>query len=145
MRVLVDTNILMRARDADDPRHQACVQALERVQSGANEVCICAQVMIEYWVVATRPREVNGLGLNPADVELDLRDFEQAFVLLPEPADIAVRWRALVNQHAVRGHQAHDARLVALMLAHNVTHLLTLNSADFACYTGITCLAPEDV
>jgi hypothetical protein len=39
----------------------------------------------------------------------------------------------------------HDVRLVALMLAHGVTHLLTLNGADFRRYSEITCLRPDAV
>jgi hypothetical protein len=35
--------------------------------------------------------------------------------------------------------------LVALMLAHGLTHLLTLNSADFARYAEITTVTPDDV
>jgi predicted nucleic acid-binding protein len=145
VRILIDTNNLVRFRDADDARHLACVQALQRLQSGAHELCSCAQVIIEYWAVATRPREVNGLDLSPAEAELDLQEFDQIFVWLPEPPDMAPRWRDLANQHGVRGRQAHDARLAALMLAHGVTDLLTLNAADFARYTGIACLGPQDV
>jgi predicted nucleic acid-binding protein len=145
MRIKVDTNILIRLQDAGDPRHQECVEALHRLKSAGNEPCICAQVMIEYWVVATRPRNVNGLGLDPADAEASLQRLEQLFVCLPEPPDMAFRWRSLAVQYGVRGRQAHDARLAALMLAHGVTHLLTLNATDFARYAGITCLEPQDV
>lgn len=145
MRILVDTNVLVRVRDAADPRHLVCAQALHRLRSAANDLCVCAQVMIEFWVVATRPRDVNGLGLEPADAAANLQEFEELFVCLSEPSDMASRWRTLANQYVVRGRQAHDTRLVALMLAHGVTHLLTLNAPDFARYTEITCLAPEDV
>ena len=36
-------------RDADDPRHAACVEALRRLQEGGNEMFVCAQVFIEHW------------------------------------------------------------------------------------------------
>jgi predicted nucleic acid-binding protein len=143
--VLADTNILVRLRDADDPRHLPCVEALQRLQNAGDEACICAQVLIEYWVVATRPQDVNGLGIEPAAVETDIQDFQQAFTVLPEPPDMAARWLMLAVQYTVRGRQAHDTRLAALILAHGVTRLLTLNPDDFARYDGIVCLAPEDV
>ena len=38
-------------------------------------------------------------------------------------------WRRLVVAHAVQGRQVHDARLVALLPAHGITHILTLNAA----------------
>ena len=105
----------------------------------------CAQVAIEYWSVATRPVAANGLGLPATEAEQRLRDLDQFLIWLPEPADVGLRWRKLVNQYGVLGRQVHDARLVALMEAHGLTHLLTLNTADFTRYTGITILHPNDV
>jgi len=55
------------------------------------------------------------------------------------------RWLDLCSRYGVSGRPAHDTRLVALMLAQGLTHLLTLNSADFARYTEITSLTPDDV
>jgi predicted nucleic acid-binding protein len=55
------------------------------------------------------------------------------------------RWLDLCSRYGVSGRSAHDARLVALMLAHGLTHLLTLNSADFARYAEITAVTPDDV
>jgi hypothetical protein len=84
------------------------------------------------------------MGLSAAEADLDFQEFCRAFVVLAEPPDMAVRWHDLASRYAVHGRGAHDTRLVALMLAHGVTDVLTLNSADFARYTEITCFAPED-
>jgi hypothetical protein len=100
-------------------------------------------VLIEYWVVATRPKAVNGLGLSVPEANADVEDFLAAFPCLPEPPDIADRWRNLVNQHGVAGRPAHDTRLVALMEAHAVRELLTLNTSDFARYSQIATIAPS--
>ncbi len=54
-------------------------------------------------------------------------------------------WKGLVIQHAVKGVQVHDARLVAWMQAYGVSRLLTLNAADFARYPTITALAPQQL
>jgi predicted nucleic acid-binding protein len=82
-------------------------------------------------------------GLN--DAEASLRRAEQWLVWLPEPPDIGARWRANVNKHSVLGKQAHDTRLVALMEAHGLKHLLTLNPGDFARFPGVTCVEPAQV
>lgn len=145
MRILIDTNILVRLRDASSPDHSPCREALKKLQDRQDVPCLCAQVLIEYWVVATRPTDVNGLGLSPAQAEIDLRDFEQIFSWLPEPPDISHRWRALVTRYAVAGRPAHDARLVALMQAHGITQLLTLNTGDFTCYAGVTPIKPSQL
>jgi predicted nucleic acid-binding protein len=58
-----------------------------------------------------------------------------AFSLLPDPPNILALWRDLCKHHEVKGKQVHDARLVALMEAHQVQKLLTFNIADFQRYS----------
>jgi hypothetical protein len=65
--------------------------------------------------------------------------------VLPTPPQVGARWRELVNRYNVQGRTGHDTRIVAFMLEHSLTQLLTLNIADFARYTEILCLAPENV
>ena len=74
-----------------------------------------------------------------------MNDIERAFPLLPDTADVYLQWRRLVVEAGFSGRQVHDARLVAVMLAHGVSHLLTFNSADFARYPAITALHPAAV
>jgi hypothetical protein len=45
----------------------------------------------------------------------------------------------------VLGVKAHDARIVALMITHGLTHALTLNKTDFARYPEVVAVAPDDV
>ena len=54
-------------------------------------------------------------------------------------------WRSLVDAHDVIGRQVFDARLVAVMQAHGLTHLLTLNPAHFRRFPGLTVVDPHDV
>lgn len=145
MSYLIDTNVLLRFFDLADPQNAEIVRALDTVTKASEETFVCAQVLIEYWVVATRPREVNGLGLGIAEADQNLNEIEALFACLPEPPDIAKSWRSVVTQHSVSGKQAHDARLVALMLTHRISHILTLNPADFARYPEITALTPSEV
>jgi predicted nucleic acid-binding protein len=106
-----------------------------------DELCICLQSLIEFWAVATRPRDANGLGLEP-DEALQMSDFREIFTLLPEPHDIAERC-ALVGQNAVRGKTAHDARIVALTQAHGIDKIATFNQRDFRRYPGLTLINPS--
>jgi hypothetical protein len=39
----------------------------------------------------------------------------------------------------------HDARLVAVMRVHSLTHILTFNTTDFIRYPAITVVHPRDV
>jgi predicted nucleic acid-binding protein len=54
-------------------------------------------------------------------------------------------WQQVVTHYRAMGRQAHDARIAALMLAHGVTHILTLNPDDFRRYQGITVVTPRDI
>ncbi len=54
------------------------------------------------------------------------------------------RWLGLVEGHRVIGKQAHDARLVALMLEHEIRHIVTFNGADFVRYPEVRVIDPRD-
>jgi predicted nucleic acid-binding protein len=79
MNALVDTNILVRLRELNSPDYPACTRALSRLLQRGDGLFICAQVAIEYWVVATRPKAANGLGLSPAEAEADLRTLSRCW------------------------------------------------------------------
>jgi predicted nucleic acid-binding protein len=51
----------------------------------------------------------------------------------------------LVVIHSIRGVQVHDAKLVAAMHVHGLTHILTLDEQDFVRYSAITVVHPRDV
>lgn len=145
MRLLADTNVVLRWIETDSAHHEAAVGALGKLLGEKTHVCICAQVLVEFWVVATRPRAVNGLGLTADEATSRLHEIEETYLLLPEPPDIAQQWASVVTSHGVLGKQAHDARLVALMLSHGITQLLTLNPQDFARYPEITAITPSEI
>ena len=145
MRYLVDTNVLLRWAHADSPDHSLCTETVDGLLEAGQEPCVCAQVLIEFWAVATRPLDVNGLGLTPAQVRGHMADLREIFTCLPEPPDMADRWQAVADKHSVAGKQAHDARIVALMQAHDITYILTLNPGDFARYQEITAVTPQEV
>jgi predicted nucleic acid-binding protein len=67
---------------------------------------------------------------------------EAAFPVLIESPAAYSNWRSLIVIHSVLGKQVHDARLVALMQANGITHILTLNGGDFSRYPGITVIDP---
>jgi predicted nucleic acid-binding protein len=145
MPILLDTNILLRIAEPTAVSHRECVDAVQRLVISNSEPIVCAQILIEFWVVATRPTLVNGLAMDVAEARSTLDDFGRLSRCLPEPPDMARRWREVVEQHLVLGKEAHDARIVALMLAHGIDQLLTLNTMDFARYPHLKCLTPSAV
>jgi len=124
--------------------HDAATAILKLMQRG-NRLCIIPQNLIEFWNVATRPVERNGLGYSLERVEQEIQQLKAFLELLPDQADIYPTWEALVVGYGVRGVNVHDARLVAAMQVHGLTHLLTFNERDFRRYPEIAAIAPSDV
>ena len=83
------------------------------------------------------PRNATGSGLTAADADHEAGLLEHQFTLLPDNEHIHTQWRRLVVEYSVSGTKVHDARLVAAMMVHDVTHLLTLNTTDFVRYQAL--------
>lgn len=149
MAILVDTNVLLRVAEPTSAEHRECTDAMSVLtgsRRGEMEPVFCAQNSIEFWVVATRPVNVNGLGMGAVEAAATLDGFEGMMRCLPEPADAQVRWRNVITLYGAVGKTAHDARLVAVMLANGVDQILTLNAADFRRYSpAIKSFSPQDI
>ncbi|UUO08545.1 type II toxin-antitoxin system VapC family toxin [Blastopirellula sp. J2-11] len=143
MRILVDTSILVRASQPGSPQFTASVDAVTRIFNSDVGACIVPQVIYEYWVVATRPAAQNGLGLSAEQAAQELERLSDFFDLQRDERAIFEQWRQLVSTHQVLGKNAHDARLVAAMLRHGISHLLTLNPRDFQRYPAINVITPD--
>jgi predicted nucleic acid-binding protein len=103
------------------------------------------QNIAELWNAMTRPVSRNGLGLTVAEAEREVLAIEAGMSLLPDRKAVYREWRLVVVQNNVSGVQMHDARLAAIMYVHGVRHILTLNTADFGRFQGLTVIHPDDV
>jgi predicted nucleic acid-binding protein len=65
--ILVDTNVLLRAAHPASPLHPVCTRAFAKLLGDNHTVWLAPQTIVEFWVVATRPADVNGLGWTTAD------------------------------------------------------------------------------
>lgn len=145
MKVLIDTNLLTRMAVTNDPQHAIAVQAILMLDQADCDICLIPQVLYEYWSVATRPADVNGLGMSPIAAGDSIRDLMDTYELHRDEGRVFDLWQQLVTTHAVKGKNAHDARIVAAMMCHGLTNLVTFNVQDFARFTGITVYSPADV
>jgi len=127
---LTDTNILLRLIKSNDPEFPLVRRAVRALQGRGNRLCYIPQNMLEFWNVCTRPVDRNGYGLSPMEADQRARRVERAFTLLADTERIHPEWRRLVLTHSVSGAQVYDARLVAAMYVHGVTHLLTLKTEN---------------
>ena len=145
---LVDTNVLLpfvNPSDSDQPMVQA---ATKKLWANNDELKTTLQNLAEFWNVCTRPRsQRNGLNLPTSTTDRLLQRAEQVFPLLLDSLDTYREWHRLVVSHRVLGKQVYDARLVAAMIAHGVTRILTFDVDDFKRYKpeGIVAVNPADV
>jgi len=142
---LLDTNILLRLSEKHSQDFQFIRPVLNALIEKQIQLCYTSQNLIEFWNVSTRPVDRNGHGLSAMEADIEARGIEKAFLLLPDTEGIHLEWRRLVVAYSVSGVQVHDARLVACMKTHGVSHLLTLNNRDFARYKEIAAVHPSQV
>ena len=145
MRVLVDTNILLRSAQ---PTHPLCLQATQAVSKLLRQkdaVFFCPQNIAEFWSVATRPTEVNGLGFSHEEALQEVASIESLLTLLPDKPAVYPVWKRIVQDHRIQGVKVYDARLVAVMSVYAIDTVLTLNAADFKRYTEVNAVHPASM
>lgn len=142
---LIDTNVLLGAVHTEDSRYSIVQAAVYKLWTNDDQLQTASQNFAEFWNVSTRPADRNGFGQTPLETDPLLQELERLFPLLPDLPEVYPTWRRLVVQYSVSGKEVHDARLVASMIAHNVKHILTFNTADFTRYAneGIVAVNPS--
>lgn len=141
----IDTNILLRVSDSTSAMHQMAETAVEELLNQGHSLCITSQILIEFWAVATRPLNVNGLGWSVEKTRTEVEQLLEQFPLLEETEQIFSEWLNYVTTTKIIGKRTHDARLIAVMLVHGVTHILTFNVDDFKNTSGIVIVHPQEI
>ena len=108
---LIDTNILLRASDRSSSRYELAVNSVSSLIAQGHECIITSQVLIEFWVVATRSIAVNGLGWSVEKTEQKIEQLISQFTLVEETEAIFPQWLDLVTRYKIKGKRTHDARL----------------------------------
>ncbi|MBE9064168.1 PIN domain-containing protein [cf. Phormidesmis sp. LEGE 11477] len=142
---LLDTNVVLRFSNPSDAQHDLSTEAVATLLFQGNECYLTAQILIELWVVATRPVDVNGLGWSVEQTRDITEQLLDHFPVAGETSQIFPSWFALVTDNRIKGKRAHDARVTAVMLTSGISHILTLNPNDFSGVPGITIVRPQQV
>jgi predicted nucleic acid-binding protein len=145
MNYLVDTNVLTRLAEPGHPMHQPAVDAVKLLVHQGHKLHVVPQNLYEFWVVCTRPTGVNGLGKTAAEAVAELANIRSLFLWADDTPAVYGVWELLVASIPVLGKNAHDARLVAAMAVHGLSHLLSFNARDFRNYPGVTSVTPAGV
>ena len=142
---LLDTNVILRFANPSDKQNHLVTEAVAILLRRSDECYLTAQVLIELWVVATRPVEVNGLGWSTKQTHSVIEQLLERFPLIEDTLHIFPTWLSLVTENEVKGKRTHDVRIVAVMLTHKISHVLTLNPNDFKNFSEITTVRPQEI
>jgi len=134
--ILLGTNMLLRSKQRNSSQFSEISEKLLSFVE-QDELVIAPQNVYEFYVVATRPVDVNGFGLSIDEAITEVANLIDTYQLLPETEEIFQRWQELVQEFKVEGKAAHDARLVAFMQQHQINKLYTLNQSDFTRYSSV--------
>ncbi len=135
--VFLDTNVLLSATDESRSSHKDAKMILKSASFSGCHFGISGQIIREYLVVATRPVDVNGLGLDTDSAVNNVDEIRKRTVFYGETESVATSLRSLARDHALAGKRIHDANVVATMVAHNISKLITDNGSDFSPFQEI--------
>ena len=126
---VVDTNVLVQSTITAAPEHLRARTALARLRA-QGRVAVPRQVLREYLAVTTRPQSWSR-ALTLAEAVADIDRFIRRFAILEDGQTVWDELMRLTRSFVFGGKQVHDANIVATMLAHGETRLLTFNEPDF--------------
>lgn len=135
-RIFIDTNILIFATFANSPLNKDALAIIKNLSNSGAELVISSQVLREYTCNMT----AHNYALRAA-IERNIVRFQQMTVLYDTPA-VFQRWNLLVQQYIVSGRAVYDCNIVATMLEHGVTEILTHNVKDFTRYSALLTVIP---
>jgi len=146
MSYLLDTGILLRMFDRSDPQFPQIRDVLRRLRVNSERIVTTEQNLAEFWNVSTRPTSARGgYGISVQWAARRLAFLQRLCVIEGGGQPAFEEWKRLLVSCNVQGSKVHNARIAALMLASGVSHIITLNVADFSRFPGIIALRPTDV
>jgi hypothetical protein len=92
MRVLVDTNILLRSAQSTHPLCSQAASTVANLLRQKDASSSAPRTIAEFWNVATRPAEVDGLGFTQEEAFQEVAGIENLLTLLPDIPAIYPGW-----------------------------------------------------
>ena len=145
MSILIDSNVLLRSLHPRHPHYPIALNAIAALRRRIEPLCLAPQNLIEFWAVATRSLDENGLGMTHTHAAAEIEKLRRFFRLLPSTPDVLDAWQRLVLTLEITGKQTHDAHLAAVMEVYSVTSILTFNTTHFGRFPGIAVIDPDSV
>jgi predicted nucleic acid-binding protein len=141
-RVLLDTNVLIYATLAADPRHKQSRAILDQRRRSDVELFVSVQNLAEMYPNLTGPKN------QPPDSPELARDKIRSLARLRGLTVLPITWEVardaleLCVAGGVTRQRYFDRQLAAIMLLEDIPTILTENVSDFAAIEGITPINP---
>lgn len=141
-RVLVDTNVLIHATLAADPRHQRAMEVLALRNRPEVEMFVSVQNLAEMFPNLTGPK--NQPPDSPALARDKIRSLSRlrGLNVLPLTLESVHHALDLCVAGKITRQNYFDRQLAALMLRESIPTILTENTKDFEGIEGITPITP---
>ena len=104
--ILIDSNILVRYANFNDPLYSNVDQLINRLFAQGEQLCIVPQNIYEFWSVASRPIANNGLGMSIVEAEVTKQRFTQFFKFFPDDPQLYREWENLVVHYQFKAKSA---------------------------------------
>ena len=130
--LVVDTNVLVYAADADSPFHTSCLDWLERQRSRADAWYTTWAILFEFLRVTTHPRVMR----RPWSARVAWQFVEGILaspglgVLVPTQRHAEVAGVVIAEVPGLAGNLLHDAHTAVLMREHGIRRIVTRDT-DF--------------
>ena len=141
---LVDTNVLVYAADKISPFHQSAKTLRDKGLAGKSSLCVCPQVLNEFFAVVTDPKRV-GSPRSQEEALFEIDKYHRSRNILkifPGPHVIEKTLDLLKRQYNTTKQGIFDLHLVATMLSNNVIRLYIYNQDHFTKFNEIQLLTP---
>ena len=140
---LLDSNVLVYAHQALSTFHHEARGLLAQGLEGKIPVCVCPQILLEFFAVITNPRRVTD-PVSPSKAMTEIEKYLRAEAIeIIHPTNEAFDcFLNIMKQYLPKGAEIFDIQLVATMLSNGVTRLYTFNLDHFRRFKEITLLTP---
>jgi predicted nucleic acid-binding protein len=139
--VLLDTNILVYYHQELSLFHQQAKELMEKGLRGAVSLCICPQVLMEFYSTITNPKRVTD-PVSPGEAIQEVEKyFTRRWIAKIHPKeDVLAITLDLLKRYPVKQMEIFDLQLVATMISNQVKQIYTVNRDDFVKFTEIEVL-----
>ena len=141
--MLLDTNILVYARNSGSPFFKKAKEVVDKAIKGELEACISLQNLIEFYAVVTNPKRVQN-PLTPQEAKKDVEEYlSYSNIKKLSVKESTVRLAMeLAEKYSISKQHIYDTQLVATMMENGVKKIFTVNTNDFSVFSEIEAKNP---